>query len=581
MDHECQQPAGSVLIGFLRKALVQVVELRVAIHPSSPPSRRPRLSHNRLWFLSAALAAATIVAMVAIIHDTSRQRAVARSLARSVGEQVAALAAGRLEVVALQTFAPVMPWASHDPVAASSALNALVRAQAHASRCRCRDTLPATEFFRYDVSEGSLSRVSLQPSPLSSDTLASKVLEQVALADAERARDHPESEIHLTIGPELGDKAAVTAMQYDSAGAPSFVYGAVMRARDVTPALFRYAAIHASLIDSTDRATSQRGVVFGVARLGSPPIIEGLDASHRYRTTIRSGGAFEGLAVTVGLTADQLPMRVGVATQQVWHLGMLIVATILVSAFAIGSSRRQLLLARARSDFIAGVSHDLRMPLAQILIAGETIALERERNAGDRRELSQTIVREARRLVSIVDNVLLFSRSGSARPRPVLHSVSIDEVLDDVVEAVRLAVEDAGQTITVKATPSLAALGDRQLLRQALVNLVDNALKYGPQGQEIVIGAEQSSAESVHLYVDDKGPGVPAAERARLFEPYERLFRDQTSERTGSGLGLAVVREIAQVCGGRAWLDDAPGGGTRAIVSLVTAEREATAPVGA
>ena len=577
-EGEGQQSTGSFLIGFLRKVLVRGVELRVSIDPNRP--RRSGLSNNRLWLLSAALGAATIVAMVGIIHDTSRQRAVAHSLARSMGEQVVALAAGRLEVLALQTFAPVMPWASHNPAAGDAALNALVRGQAHATRCRCRDTLPATEFFRYDVNQRSVSRMP-RASALSSDTLASSVLEQVAHADAQRARTHPESEIHLTIAGELADKATVTATQYDSAGAPAVVYGAVMLARDVTPALFRYGAIHASLIDSTHRAPSGHHVAFGIARLGSPAVIEGLEATHRYRATIRSGGALDGLAITVALTEAQLPMRVGVATQALWHLGMLIVATILVIVFAVGSSRRQLLLARARSDFVAGVSHDLRMPLAQILIAGETLALERERNADERRDLSQAIVREARRLVSVVDNVLLFSRSGSARPRPVLQAVSVDDVLDDVVEAVRLAVEDAGQSIVVKAQPSLAALGDRQLLRQGLVNLVDNALKYGPRGQEIVIGAEQPSANSVRLYVDDKGPGVPAAERARLFEPYERLFRDQTSERTGSGLGLAVVREIAQVCRGRAWLDDAPGGGTRAIVELVAAERQAAAPVSA
>ena len=253
------------------------------------------------------------------------------------------------------------------------------------------------------------------------------------------------------------------------------------------------------------------------------------------------------------------------------HLSVLLLATMLVIGFAIGSSRRELLLARARSDFIAGVSHDLRMPLAQILIAGETLTLERERNAADRRALSHAIVREARRLVGIVDNVLLFSRSGTTRPKPMVRPVPVDELLSDVIEAVGLAVDDAGQSIVVRAHSPLAVLGDRQLLRQALVNLVDNALKYGTQGQQIELGAERS-ANAVRVYVDDHGPGIPADERARVLEPYERLFRDRTSERTGSGLGLAVVREIATVLNGRAWLDDAPGGGTRAVIELPYAE---------
>ena len=72
----------------------------------------------------------------------------------------------------------------------------------------------------------------------------------------------------------------------------------------------------------------------------------------------------------------------------------------------------------------------------------------------------------------------------------------------------------------------------------------------------------------VRLQVEDQGPGVPPEQRVRVFEPYERLVRDQASERTGSGLGLAVVRHIASACQGKVWLEDAPGGGTRAVLEL-------------
>ena len=74
------------------------------------------------------------------------------------------------------------------------------------------------------------------------------------------------------------------------------------------------------------------------------------------------------------------------------------------------------------------------------------------------------------------------------------------------------------------------------------------------------------------MYVADEGPGVPESERARICEPYERLVRDQTSEGTGTGLGLAVVRHIVQVCNGRVWLDDSPSPGTRVILELPIAE---------
>ena len=75
-------------------------------------------------------------------------------------------------------------------------------------------------------------------------------------------------------------------------------------------------------------------------------------------------------------------------------------------------------------------------------------------------------------------------------------------------------------------------------------------------------------SSTTRLAVEDEGPGVPESERARIFDPYERLERDQTSERTGTGLGLAVVRHIAGVCGGRVWIDDAYTSGTRAVIEL-------------
>jgi len=252
---------------------------------------------------------------------------------------------------------------------------------------------------------------------------------------------------------------------------------------------------------------------------------------------------------------------------QLLHISLLLVATIIVVTLAATASRRELLLARARSDFIAAVSHDLRMPLAQILIASETLAMQRERTDAERVSLASSIVRETRRLVGLVDNVLLFSRSGALELSPAMRPVVVDELLDDVVDAVRLAVDDAGQTIEMVGERGLTVTGDRRLVRQALVNLVDNALKYGDARQVIRLGAERQG-ERVRLSVEDDGPGVPEAERKRVFEPYTRLPEDQVSERTGTGLGLAVVRRIADACGGRVWIEDGTTRGARVVLEL-------------
>src|SRR5262249_42643152 len=162
-------------------------------------------------------------------------------------------------------------------------------------------------------------------------------------------------------------------------------------------------------------------------------------------------------------------------------------------------------LARARADFIAGVSHELRMPLAQILLAGETLTMQRERDTAERDRLATSIVRESKRLIALVENVLFFSRSGAVEFTPHLETLPVQSVFDDLVGAVQIAVDDAGQRIDVDIPPSLAIIGDRQLVRQALVNLVDNALKYGKRGSHIHLTAERRG-DAIRLYVDDQGP---------------------------------------------------------------------------
>jgi len=284
---------------------------------------------------------------------------------------------------------------------------------------------------------------------------------------------------------------------------------------------------------------------------------------------VHLGGPLRGLRLTMAVAPSRVaaPLLVPHTRVRLWNLGALIAATIIVIAIAVGASRRELLLARARSDFIAGVSHDLRMPLAQILIASETLSLRRERNDGERVSLASSIVRETRRLMALVDNVLLFSRSGAVALKPAVRPVPVDELFDDVSDAVRLAVDDAGQTLEIVPSPDTLVLADRRLVRQALVNLIDNALKYGAANQRIRLSAGPSGT-SVKLFVDDEGSGIPAAERSTIFAPYSRLAHDQVSERTGTGLGLAVVKQIAEACGGRVWIEDAPERGARAVIEL-------------
>lgn len=533
-----------------------------------------RLWASRLWILAALLGAASVALTASIIHDTGRLRATARSMAESTAGQLAALAASRLEVFSLETFAPVTPWDVGPAPDGRAALVALLAAQDAAQRCHCRDTLAALEFFRLNLATGALD-IASRGAPRS-DALSREIIERTARAAAARATSPRLSSVHLTAGPPLSAEAAVTLVQRNATGNPAVVYGLVGDARWIVAALFEHGGSSINGHSFAGLPTLDTLSV-QVATTDSVPVLGVLGAGRQIRGTVAPHGSLEGLTVTVALSSVQIPMSMFISHNELWHVGILLIATVLVIGFAVGSSRRELLLARARSDFIAGVSHDLRMPLAQILIAGETLALQRDRDAVERLALSSSIVREARRLVGLIDNVMLFSRSGSVTLRAIRSSVSAQELFEDVVDAVRLAVDDARQSIEFQPT-ELALDTDRQLMRQALVNLVDNALKYGVPGQRIRLGVERSSAGRARVYVEDEGPGIPVADRARVFDAYERLGRDQTSERTGTGLGLAVVKHIVTACGGRVWLDAGHTAGTRAVIELPLSDVREPAP---
>jgi signal transduction histidine kinase len=540
----------------------------VFAHNELPRQTRSRLWANRLWLLSAVLGMTTLGATAAIIHDASRQTAAAHVVVRATSHQVVAAAADRLENLAIQTFAPVAPWEPGTSSTAAAELEALAKAQDASAVCQCRDTLPADAFFRVDMSSGDVDIRRRGVHTADSPSVPADALRAIGRANAGRPRIAHHANVHLVIPATLGGRGVVTIVRADAQGRPVAVYGLVGNAREITRVTFPALAAVGRPSDGESMQPPLDSSSLEIKTEGSAtPIFGSLDERHALRATALAKGPLEGLVVTAGLTRGQAIHSLFVSQRELWHLGGLTLATIFAIVLAIGSSRREVLLARTRSDFIAGVSHDLRMPLAQILIASETLSLRREKDDRERLRLSSSIVREARRLMSIVDNVLLFSRSGAVALKPRLEPLAIRTLFDDVLDAVSLAVDDAGQTIDAD-DHSLAILGDRQLLRQALVNLVDNALKYGKPRQRIRLVAEEIGASTVRLAVEDEGPGVPESERARIFEPYERLDRDQTSERTGTGLGLAVVRHIAQVCGGRVWIDDAYTNGTRAVIEL-------------
>jgi signal transduction histidine kinase len=258
-----------------------------------------------------------------------------------------------------------------------------------------------------------------------------------------------------------------------------------------------------------------------------------------------------------GLPRSRLPLILGL-------LGL----TAALIGTALLQLRRESQLSRLRTDFISGVSHELRTPLAQIRMFAETLTLGRVRSEEERRRSLAIIDQEARRLTHLVENLLHFSRSERQTTHITPEPTRMAPLVQEVIDGFAPLAAARGVTLAASVPEDLVVPADPGALRQMLLNLLDNAVKYGPAGQEVRVGATRDNG-SARLWVDDGGPGIPRADRERVWERFWRLERDRGSAIAGSGIGLAVVRELADLHHGRAWIDDVgPDGGTRVVIEL-------------
>jgi two-component system phosphate regulon sensor histidine kinase PhoR len=236
-----------------------------------------------------------------------------------------------------------------------------------------------------------------------------------------------------------------------------------------------------------------------------------------------------------------------------------------------------------RRDFVANVSHELRTPLTAIKGYAETLL----GSAGDDRETAKrflaVIDRHSERLGRLTDDLLTLSDLELGRTALRLAPLEVAPVVDDVLQILSERAARSGVEVGSRVAPEtrrVMADGDR--LRQVLINLVDNAIKYTPSGGRVVVRAgplRGGRPEMVEIAVDDTGPGIPAQDLPRLTERFFRVDKARSRALGGTGLGLAIVKHIVQAHGGWLEITSSVGRGTTARFALPTASAATVTPL--
>jgi signal transduction histidine kinase len=229
---------------------------------------------------------------------------------------------------------------------------------------------------------------------------------------------------------------------------------------------------------------------------------------------------------------------------------------------------REMKLARLKSDFVANVSHELRTPLALIRLYAETLELGRLNAQEKYKEYFRIIREESERLTALINNILDFSRIEAGRKEYDFKETNLSELVRTTLDSYRFQIEQNGFAFEENISCDIPPVNvDREAIARSLLNLVNNALKYSKDQKYIGVSLYRSNG-SVKLEVQDRGIGIAAAEQDKIFEKFYRCGDPLVHNTKGSGLGLSLVRHIAQAHGGNVSVESIPDKGSKFTIAL-------------
>jgi len=281
------------------------------------------------------------------------------------------------------------------------------------------------------------------------------------------------------------------------------------------------------------------------------------------------GDIFQGLVLAIkwpGTTIDEI----GVKFLRVNYLILAALSLVMAGGIFLThrSISREMKLARLKSDFVANVSHELRTPLALIRLYAETLELGRLTAQEKYQEYFRIIREESERLTALINNILDFSRIEAGRKEYDFKETNLSELVRTTLESYRFQIEQNGFAFEENISGDIPPVNvDREAIARSLLNLVNNALKYSKDQKYIGVSLYRSNG-SVKLEVQDRGIGIAAAEQDKIFEKFYRCGDPLVHNTKGSGLGLSLVRHIAQAHGGNVSVESIPDKGSKFTIAL-------------
>jgi two-component system phosphate regulon sensor histidine kinase PhoR len=298
-------------------------------------------------------------------------------------------------------------------------------------------------------------------------------------------------------------------------------------------------------------------------------ILSSSDENVLFENLIASKNLWSFPNYSLGINTSSSSINDIVKERSLINIGILILLNVLIIiglGFVFYNIRKEYKLSQLKSDFVSNVSHELRTPLSLIGMFAETLELHRVNSEDEKDDYYRIIRKETERLTRIVNSILNFSKMESQSKKYNFENVNLNNIVDDVLKTYQQEFNNGKNTCEVNKFDSLPNLYlDKESVMEAIINLIDNALKYCETNCRIEISTGVIE-KSVYLEVTDNGIGISKEDQKRIFDKFYRVTSGNIHNTKGSGLGLTLVKSIMDAHNGQVKVESKLGGGSKFIL---------------